>query len=75
MSALQSPRRLLELNVEFPDAQLSADLANEIAQGAVRFNEKLNATDTVATKEFLKKQLDQARAAQEEVAERRLKNP
>ena len=65
--------RLLELNVEFPDAQLSADLANEIAQGSVRFNDKLNATDTVATKEFLKKQLDQARAAQEEVADRRLR--
>ena len=65
--------RLLELNVEFSDARLSADLANEIAQGSVRFNDKLNATDTVATKEFLKKQLDQARAAQEEVADRRLR--
>jgi polysaccharide biosynthesis transport protein len=64
--------RLLELNVEFPDAKLAADLTNEIAQGAVRFNDKLNATDTTATQDFLKKQLDQARAAQTEAAERRL---
>ena len=65
--------RLLELNIEFSDAQLAANLANEIAQGAVRFNDKLNATDTVATQEFLKKQLDLARAVQEEIAERRLR--
>jgi capsular polysaccharide biosynthesis protein len=65
--------RLLELNIEFPDARLATDLANEIAQGAVRFNDKLNASDTIATQEFLKKQLDQARLAQAEAAERRLK--
>lgn len=65
--------RLLELNIEFPDAHIAADLSNAIAQGAVRFNDKLNATDTVATQGFLKKQLDQALVAQAEAAERRLK--
>src|SRR6188768_583010 len=30
--------RLLELNIEFPDARLAADLANEVAQGAVQYN-------------------------------------
>jgi succinoglycan biosynthesis transport protein ExoP len=64
--------RLLELNIEFPDARLAADLANEVAQGAVRFNDRLNATDTVATQQFLKTQLDQARANQADVAAHRL---
>src|SRR5688572_6624420 len=65
--------RLLELSIEFPDARLAADLANEVAQGAVRYNEKLNASDTVATQEFLKKQLDAALHAQDEAADRRLR--
>lgn len=65
--------RLLELNIEFPDARLAADLANEIAQGAVRFNDKLNASDTIATQHFLKEQLDQARLVQSEAADRKLK--
>jgi uncharacterized protein involved in exopolysaccharide biosynthesis len=65
--------RLLELNIEFPDARLAADLANELAQGAVRYNERLNATDTVASQEFLRRQLDRATTAQAEAAERRLK--
>jgi capsular polysaccharide biosynthesis protein len=65
--------RLLELNVEFRDARLAANLANEIAQAAVRFNDKLNAADTVATQQFLKRQLDQARAAQSDAATSRLR--
>lgn len=64
--------RLLELDIEFPDARLSADLANAIAQGAVRYNEKLNATDTVATQDFLKKQFDRALEAQARAATQRL---
>lgn len=64
--------RLLELSVEFPEARLAADIANEIAQGAVRFNDKLNAADTLATQQFLKKRLDQARAAQSEAAAHRV---
>ena len=65
--------RLLELNVEFPDARLAADLANEVAQGAVQYNQKLNATDTVATQEFLRKQLDRALESQVEAAAQKLK--
>jgi uncharacterized protein involved in exopolysaccharide biosynthesis len=65
--------RLLELRIEFPDARLAAALANEIARGAVRFNDRLNKADTVATQEFLKAQLDQARAFQVESSTRRLK--
>ena len=65
--------RLLELNIEFPDARLAADLANEVAQGAVQYNQRLNTTDTVATQEFLKKQLDGALEAQAAAAGKRLK--
>ena len=65
--------RLLELNIEFPDARLAADLANEMAQGAVEYNQKLNVSDTVATQEFLRKQLDGALEAQTGAAGERLK--
>jgi uncharacterized protein involved in exopolysaccharide biosynthesis len=65
--------RLLELDVEFPDARIAADLANDIAQGAVRFNDQLNTTDTTATQEFLKKELDQARNELADAGARRLK--
>jgi capsular polysaccharide biosynthesis protein len=63
--------RLLELNVEFPDPRLAADLANEVAQGAVQYNQRLNATDTVATQEFLRKQLDRSLEAQAAAAGQR----
>jgi len=53
--------RLLEISIEFPDAQLAASLANDLAQGAVEYNDRMNAADTVATREFLRKQLDEAR--------------
>jgi len=52
--------RLLQISVEFPDARLAADLANALTQGAIEFNDRMNATDTSATQAFLKKQLDQA---------------
>jgi uncharacterized protein involved in exopolysaccharide biosynthesis len=65
--------RLLELDIEFPDARLAADLANDIAQRAVKLNGRLNTTDTTATQEFLKKELDQARTELAEVSGRRLK--
>jgi len=64
--------RLLELSIEFPDPRLAAGLANEIAQGAVRFNDRLNATDTVATQQFLKRHLDQAQSMQADADARRL---
>jgi succinoglycan biosynthesis transport protein ExoP len=65
--------RLLELNIEFPDARLAADLANEVAQGAVQYNQRLNISDTVSTQEFLRKQLDRALEAQTEAASQRLR--
>jgi uncharacterized protein involved in exopolysaccharide biosynthesis len=65
--------RLLELVVEFPDARLAADLANEIAQGAVRFNDGLNASDTSASRGFLKKHLDEAAEGLEKAAARKLR--
>src|SRR5215510_5260613 len=52
--------RLLEVNVEFPDARMAADLANALTHDAIDFNDRMNATDTSATQTFLKKQLDQA---------------
>jgi uncharacterized protein involved in exopolysaccharide biosynthesis len=52
--------RLLEVNVEFPDARLAADLANAFAQGAVEFNDRMNVKDTQDTQDFLKRQLDAA---------------
>jgi succinoglycan biosynthesis transport protein ExoP len=63
--------RLLELRIEFPDPEIAADLANEIAGGAVRFNEHLNTADTTAAREFLKRQMDRSIAAQDEVLARR----
>ena len=52
--------RLLEVNVEFPDPRLAADLANAFAQGAIAFNDRMNNKDTKDTQDFLKRQLDAA---------------
>ena len=38
--------RLLEVNVEFPDARMAADLANALTHDAIDFNDRMNATDT-----------------------------
>jgi uncharacterized protein involved in exopolysaccharide biosynthesis len=65
--------RLLELSVEFPDAQVAAEIVNDIAGRAVAFNDRMNAADTVATQEFLRKQLSEASARLGEAMERRLK--
>jgi succinoglycan biosynthesis transport protein ExoP len=65
--------RLLEINVEFPDARLAADLANALTEGAVEFNDRMNATDTSATQIFLKKHLDQAIEDLTNAAARRVK--
>lgn len=64
--------RLLEISVEFPEARLASDLANYLAQTAVEYNNQMNATDTVATQNFLKQRLDQAAARTTEAAARRL---
>ena len=65
--------RLLELRVEFPDAGLAAAIVNDIAERAVAFNDRMNATDTLATQEFLKKQLAEANDRLRETVEQRLK--
>lgn len=51
--------RLLEIRIEFPDAQLAAQLANFFAQGAVEFNDKLNVSDTASSRSFLAQQLQE----------------
>lgn len=65
--------RLLELRVEFPDPWIAGALANEIAEGAVRFNDRLNATDMTTTQGYLRKQLEHAMETQADAAESRLR--
>jgi protein tyrosine kinase modulator len=54
--------RLLEIDVDFRDARLAADLANYLANGAAELNVQINDVDTVNTQKFLKARLDQASA-------------
>ena len=65
--------RLLELNIEFPDPKLAAELANDMARAAVNFNDQLNATDATATQEFLQKRVDQAAGELARAAKEKLK--
>jgi succinoglycan biosynthesis transport protein ExoP len=65
--------RLIEIDVEFPDAQIAARLANYLAQQAVAFNDRLMAADTASTQLFLKTSLDQARDRLKQTAAERLK--
>lgn len=52
--------RLLEIDIEFPNAKMAAVLANDLAGRAVQFNDRMNAADTLATRNFLKRQLEEA---------------
>ena len=54
--------RLLQIDVDFPDAQLAAELANYLAKGAAELNARINDVDTVNTQTFLKRRLDEASA-------------
>ena len=65
--------RLLELDVEFPDAKMAANLANDLARRAVQFNDRMNAADTSSTRNFLKKQLEDANERLAQAAAHRLK--
>ena len=65
--------RLLEVEVEFPSAQMAANLANDIAQSAASFNDNMNVADTQTTELFLKKQLDMANQRMTSAVSRRLK--
>lgn len=56
---------LLTLTTTLPNPNLAADVANFVAQKAVETNARLNQADTVATKEFVQHQRDQAKVAME----------
>jgi uncharacterized protein involved in exopolysaccharide biosynthesis len=51
---------LITLTVSFPDPKLAADVANFMAQQGLELNARLNQTDTVATKEYIQRQRDEA---------------
>jgi uncharacterized protein involved in exopolysaccharide biosynthesis len=57
---LSKNTRLLEVTVEFPNAQLAADICNYFVGQAVAFNEELNSRDAEKARLFLKEQLDRA---------------
>jgi uncharacterized protein involved in exopolysaccharide biosynthesis len=60
--SIRKSSRLVELTIEFPNASLAADLANSLAQSAVELNDRMNAADTLATQQILKRRLDEAEA-------------
>lgn len=64
--------RLLEIDVQFPDAHLAADLANYLAQNAAAFNNQLTMKETQTTQTFLKQRMDQAAKHLAEVEAERL---
>ncbi len=64
--------RLLEIDVEFPDARLAADLANYLAQNAAGFNNELTMRETQSTQAFLKQRLDQSAKHLAEIEAERL---
>jgi uncharacterized protein involved in exopolysaccharide biosynthesis len=64
--------RLLEIDVEFPDARLAADLANYLAESAVELNNQANLLETTTAQKFLKERLDQAATRLAEAAANRL---
>jgi len=68
---LSKNTRLLEVNVEFPNAQLAAEICNYFVNQAVAFNEELNSRDAEKARLFLKEQLDRA-GQNMEVARNRL---
>jgi tyrosine-protein kinase Etk/Wzc len=57
---LSKNTRLLEVTVEFPNAQLAAEICNYFVSQAVAFNEELNSRDAEKARLFLKEQLDRA---------------
>src|SRR5579859_989391 len=64
--------RLLEIDVEFPDARMAANLANYLAQNAADFNNQLTLKETQTTQAFLKQRMDQAARHLAEVEAERL---
>ncbi len=68
---LSKNTRLLEVTVEFPNAQLAAAICNYFVEQAVAFNEELNSRDGEKARLFVKEQLDRAGQSME-VARNRL---
>ena len=65
--------RLLEIDIEFPNAKIAAYLANDLATRAVQFNDRMNAADTLSTRNFLKRQLEEATERLAKAAAHRLR--
>ncbi len=65
--------RLLEIEIEFPNAKMAADLANDLAMRAVQFNDEMNVADTLSTRNFLKRQLAEATERLTKAAAQRVK--
>jgi uncharacterized protein involved in exopolysaccharide biosynthesis len=70
--ALSKNTRLLEVTVEFPNAQLAAGICNYFVGEAVAFNEELNSRDAEKARLFLKAQLDSAGQGMQVARERLL---
>jgi uncharacterized protein involved in exopolysaccharide biosynthesis len=68
---LSKNTRLLEVTIEFPNAQLAAAICNYFVDQAVAFNEELNSRDAEKARLFVKEQLDRAGQSME-VARNRL---
>jgi uncharacterized protein involved in exopolysaccharide biosynthesis len=65
--------RLLEVDIEFPNGKIAADFANDLATRAVQFNDRMNAADTSSTRNFLRRQLEEATERLAQAAAQRLK--
>ena len=62
---MQRQTNLINLTVQFPDAGLAKDIANFLGEQAVELNTQLNRADTLKTRDYIKMQLDDARAKME----------
>ncbi len=62
---MQGQTNLINLTVQFPDAGLAKDIANFLGEQAVELNTQLNRADTLKTRDYIKTQLDDARAKME----------
>jgi len=62
---MQGQTNLINLTVQFPDAGLAKDIANFLGEQAVELNTQLNRADTLKTRDYIKMQLDDARAKME----------
>ena len=59
---LPKSSRLIEIDIQFPDARLAADIANYLAQCVAEANDQSNVLETAATQKIFKERLDRAAA-------------